>query len=45
VACSADLDTTFVPTHEHYTCLQRNRGAMGPDQKALLAKLDKRFAA
>ena len=45
MACSADLDPAFIPTHEHYTRLQRNRGAMGPDQKALLAELDKRFAA
>jgi len=44
VACSADLDPAFIPTHEHYTHLQRNRGAMGLDQKALLAELDKRLA-
>jgi len=45
VACAADLDHAFLPTHEHYTRLQCTRGAMGPDQKALLAELDKRFAA
>ena len=45
MACAADLDPAFLSTHEHYTRLQRNRGAMGPDQKALLVELDKRFAA
>jgi len=39
----ADLDPALLPTHDHYTRLQRHRGAMGPDQKALLAELDKRF--
>ena len=45
MVCSADLDPALIPTHDHYTRLQRHRGAMGPDQKALLAELDKRFAA
>ena len=45
MVCSADLDPALFPTHDHYTRLQRHRGAMGPDQKALLAELDKRFAA
>ena len=45
MVCSADLDPALIPTHDHYTRLQRHRGAMGPNQKALLAELDKRFAA
>ena len=45
MACAADLDPASLSTHDHYTRLQRTRGAMGPDQKALLAELDKRFAA
>jgi len=45
VACAADLDPASLSTHDHYTRLQRTRGAMGPNQKALLVELDKRFAA
>ena len=43
--CAADLEPANPADHDHYTLLQRSRGAMGPDQKALLAELDKRFAA
>jgi hypothetical protein len=32
-------------THDHYTRLQRQRGAMNPESKLLLDELDKRFAA
>ena len=43
--CAVDLDLATPADHDHYTLLQRSHGAMGPDQKALLAELDKRFAA
>jgi uncharacterized coiled-coil protein SlyX len=42
VVCASDLDPA---SHEHFTHLQRSHGAMGPEQKSLLAELDKRFAA
>ena len=43
--CVADLEPVTPAEHQYYTRSQRSRGAMGPDQKALLAELDKRFAA
>jgi hypothetical protein len=40
-----DLELATPTDYDHYTRLQRNRGAMGPDQKAFLSELDKHFAA
>jgi uncharacterized coiled-coil protein SlyX len=45
VVCATDLEHATPADHDHFTHLQRSRGVMGPDQKALLAELDKRFAA
>jgi hypothetical protein len=45
VVCAADLEHATPADHDHFTHLQRSRGVMGPDQKVLLAKLNKRFAA
>lgn len=42
---SVDLDPTSVADHEHFTRLQRRRGAMSLETKQLLEELDKRFAA
>jgi hypothetical protein len=44
VVCAADLEHATSADHNHFTRLQRSRGIMGPNQKALLAVLDKRFA-
>ena len=43
--CAVDLDLATPADHDHYTHLQHIHVAMGSDQKALLAELDKRFAA
>lgn len=40
---SVDLDPASVADHEHFTRLQRRRGAMSPETKQLLEELDKRF--
>jgi hypothetical protein len=40
-----DLEHATPADHDHFTCLQCSCDIMGPNQKALLAKLDKCFAA
>ena len=45
MAHSAYLEPTSVADHEHFTRLQRRRGAMSPETKMLLEELDKRFVA
>lgn len=45
VVRTADLDPTSLADHQHFTRLQRRRGAMNSEMKILLDELEKRFAA
>lgn len=40
-----NLDSYELADHEHFTRLQRRRGAMNPEMKLLLEEIDKRFVA